>query len=152
MRHFCTYFDHLYLSRGVTMFRSLKLHCPSAQLWILCLSQECYDTLSQLSLENVRLIRLEDFEAGDDNLIAAKANRSRLEYYFTCTPSLPLFVLKQNAEIELITYLDSDLFFFGNPEAIFEEIGNHSIAIIPHHFPPHEGWAQTQGEFNVGWL
>jgi hypothetical protein len=132
------------------MFQSLKRWCPSARLWVLCMSDECYETLVRLALEEVTLIRLEDFERDDDKLLAAKASRNRLEYYFTCTPSLPLFVLKQNPEIELITYLDSDLFFFSNPEPIFDEIRKHSIGIIAHRFQ--EQWMEINGKFNVGWL
>ena len=59
----------------------------------------------------MRLISLEEFETGDDRLYEAKQNRSKVEYYWTCTSSLLLYVLRRRPEITLLTYLDSDLFF-----------------------------------------
>jgi len=91
MRYFCTYFDRNYLPRGLALYRSLQCHCPAFQLWVLCMDAACYETLSALALPDVHLIAREDFEAGDEGLLAAKQTRSLIEYYFTCTPSLPLW-------------------------------------------------------------
>ncbi len=112
MNYFCTYFDHRYLSRGIALYRSLKEHCPDFKLWVLCLSCECYEILNQLNLDSVCLIPLADIEEGDKELLKAKGNRSLIEYYFTLTPSLPLYILNHFSEVDLITYLDSDLFSF----------------------------------------
>jgi hypothetical protein len=111
-----------------------------------------YKTLRQLNLPNLQLIALEDFERGDTELLQAKRNRTPVEYYFTCTPSLPLFVLNHFPEIDLITYLDADLFFFAHPALVYEEIANHSVAIISHRFPTQLRHLETRGIFNVGWL
>jgi hypothetical protein len=151
-RHFCTYCDHRYLPRALTMYRSLKSHCPTARLWVLCLSPECYQALVRLDWTGIVPIRLEEFERNDKALRSAKANRSLVEYYFTCTPSLPLYVFEQDPAIDLITYLDSDLYFFSDPEPIYEEMGSNSIALIPHRFPPQDRWMERNGVFNVGWL
>lgn len=134
------------------MYRSLQKHCPSARLWLLCLSQECHEALTHLALPNLSPIRLEDFEKGDEALLAAKANRNDLEYYFTCSPSLPLYVFKNNPEIDLVTYLDADLYFFSDPEPVFAEMGSRSIAIIAHRFPAKHQHMDRNGKFNVGWL
>jgi hypothetical protein len=152
MRYFCTYFDHRYLARGLAMYRSLKRHCPSARLWVLCLTDECYRVLRRLSWSDIVPVKLDDFEHGDLRLQAAKASRSLIEYYFTCSPSLPLFILKQNPEVDLITYLDSDLYFFSDPEPIYQEMANHSIAIIAHRFSDENKWMERNGVYNVGWL
>jgi len=131
---------------------SLKKHCPEFKLWILCMDSICYDILSKLHLPNVVLITLEDFERNDKELLEAKQNRSQIEYYFTCTPSLPLYLLNRYSEIEMITYLDADLFFFSNPQAIYDEIDKHSIAIIGHRFPREFYDCKKFGIYNVGWL
>src|SRR3977135_3134158 len=134
MVHYCTYFDRNYLVRGLILYRSLKRHGQPFTLWVLCMDTETYTALDRLKEPMIRPIRLSDFERGDDALLAAKANRSTIEYYFTCTPSLPLYVLGIEPRIEMITYLDADLKFFANPQAIFDELGSNSIGIIPHHF------------------
>lgn len=152
MYYFCTYFDNRYLPMGMALYQSLKKQCPSFQLWVLCMDRTCYDILFKLQLPNVHLIPLEDFEAGDEKLLGAKRNRTLIEYYFTCTPSLPLFILNHYPEVDQITYLDADLFFFNSPMPLFDEIGMHSIAIVEHRFPAHLRHLEKHGIYNVGWL
>ena len=152
MYHFCTYFDHHYLLRGLALYQSLKRYCPSFQLWVLCMDGACHEVLSQLDLPDVRLIPLEDFERGDEELLKAKKNRSLLEYYFTCTPSLPLFIFNKHPEVDIITYLDADLFFFADPAPLYDEMADHSIAIIGHRHPPNFRHLDRYGMYNVGWL
>lgn len=152
-RYFCTYFDHNFLPKGLALYRSLRAHCPDFTLWVLCLSDEAHRLLAQLALPGVEPIALADFEAGDDALLQAKANRSLIEYYFTLTPSLPLYIFAHWPEVDLLTYLDADLYFFASPQALFDEIGTASIAIIDHRFPPHaQEQADLHGIYNVGWV
>ena len=152
MFYYCTYFDHHYLARGLALYSSLKKHSPSFRLWVLCMDSLVYTLLSRLSLPNLTLIRIEDLESSDPQLLDAKSNRKLLEYYFTCTPSLPLFILNRYPDVPLITYLDADLFFFSDPAPIHEEIGDSSIAIIAHRFPQHLRHLEVHGIYNVGWL
>jgi hypothetical protein len=151
-REFCTYFDARYLTRGLALLASLRRHCPGHRLWVLCLDDECHAALQRLRLPSVQLIRQHDFERGDEPLQAARRDRSLVEYYFTCTPSLPRFVLQADPSVSMVTYLDADLFFFASPEPLFEEIGDRSIAIVPHRFPPAMRHWQAYGIYNVGWL
>src|SRR2546421_3029872 len=152
MYDFCTYFDHRYLIRGLALYQSLRRHCAPFRLWVLCMDAACYETLSALALPDVHLIAREDFEAGDEGLLAAKQTRSLIEYYFTCTPSLPLYVLKHQPDVSLITYLDADLFFFADPRPVYDEIADHSVAIIGHRFPPKLREREVNGLYNVGFL
>lgn len=150
MIHYCTQFDRNYLPRGLVLYRSLTRHSPPFTLWVLCLDAVTYDALEELAEPMIRPIRLRDFERGDEALLAAKANRSTVEYYFTCTPSLPLYVLSLEPAIETITYLDADLKFFASPSAVFDELGSSSIGIVPHLFPPRLRNKEKYGRFNVG--
>lgn len=152
MRAYCTYFDHRYLPRGLALYHSLRRHGGAFRLWVLCLNETCLETLLRLKLPSIEPISLAAFEQSDAPLAAAKANRSLVEYYFTCTPSLPLYILKQNPEINAITYLDADLYFFADPEQIHAETGVHSIAITPHRFPAARKDRERFGIYNVGWL
>lgn len=151
-RYFCTYFDHRYLTRGLSLYHSLQRHCPNFQLWVLCLDEHCHAILKQMDLPEVRLLRLEELETYDTDLAAVKGTRTLVEYYFTCTPALPLFVLHLEASIDLITYVDADLFFFSSLEPAFDEIENGSIAMIAHRFSPALKYMEASGHYNVGWL
>ena len=152
MYYFCTYFDSHYLTRGLALYESLENQCSSFELWILCMDNESYSILSKISLPHARLIKLDEFESGDEALLEAKRNRSRIEYYFTCTPSLPLYVFNHCPEAELVTYVDADHYFFSDPLPIFEELGDNSILVIEHRLPPHLKYLEDRGLFNVGVL
>ncbi len=152
MHHFCTYFDHHYLPRGLALYRSLRRHCPSFKLWVLCMDRASYDVLSRLGLSDIHLIGLGEFERGDEPLLTAKQNRTLIEYYFTCTPSLPLYIFNTHPKVDIITYLDADLFFFEDPAPLFDELGHSSIAIVEHRFSPHLGDFECFGIYNVSWL
>jgi hypothetical protein len=151
-RYFCTYFDRNYLSRGLALYRSLQRYCPDFELWVLCMDPICFEALTTLALPGIHAIALHDFEKGDNDLLAAKQNRTLIEYYFTCTPSLSLFILNNNPQVDLITYLDADLFFFAELQPIYDELADRSIGIIGHRFPPFLKENEQYGIYNVGWV
>ena len=150
-RNFCTYFDKNYMLKGLALYHSLLRHCQNFNLWILCFDDITYDILKKLSLKNVELIKLYDFE--DEKLLAVKSGRKVFEYCWTCTPSLPLYILKQNPNLEMITYLDADLFFYDSPKSVYDEFGDNSIMIIPHNFSEDQKFREkTSGIYNVSML
>ena len=151
-RHFCTYFDHNYLPRGIVMLESLHEHCPHAQIHVLCLSDQCHAALAALAYPYVSLIRLPHLEAADPELAATQATRSLIEYYFTITPCLPWHLLTRDDTIDEVTYLDADMMFFSSPEPIFEEAPRASVIITPHKFAPHLAALIKFGMYNVSWL
>lgn len=153
MHHFCTYFDRNYLTRGLALHESLLRNCGRFQLWILALDAESESLVRRLELPSVRLVSLAELEAAVPGLTAAKANRNRLEFCFTCTPALPGHVLASDPSVDRITYLDADLWFFADPSAIFDEIGDAPIAVIEHRFSPANAHLeQGSGRFNVSWV
>lgn len=148
---FCTYFDKDYLFRGLALYNSLLKHCPDFTLWVLCMDELTYQTLQNLNLKNLELIALKDFE--DPQLLAAKGTRTIVEYYWTCTPSLPLFILNKHPALMDIAYLDADMYFFGSPQPIYEGLGNKSIMIISHRYSPDLKYLEKEsGIYNVGML
>jgi len=116
----------------------------------------CFDDISvkyihKLNLNYVTIIPQKLFEAGDELLVETKKDRTRLEYYYTCGPSLLLYVLNHYPEVDIITYLDSDLFFFNDPYPLIQEIDGYSIGMTVHNFPEYKSAPKT-GKYNVGWL
>lgn len=149
---FCTYLDRHYLPRGLALVRSLQRHCPDFRLWVLCFDDDSLAILSRLQLPNVQPVGLADLEAADSALRAVKPMRSRVEYYFTSTPCWPLHLLHQHADIELLTYLDADLYFFADPAPLFAELAKRSVGIIEHRYPPRLESMRRCGVYNVGWV
>jgi hypothetical protein len=54
--------------------------------------------------------------------------------------------------VDLVTYLDADLYFFGSPEPLFDEMGECFILIVPHRHAPEFSDAVRFGRYNVGFL
>lgn len=152
MYYFCTYFDKNYLTNGLALYRSLKGCCSDFYLWVLCMDQETHQALTDMALPGVGLIALEDFERGDKQLQEAKKNRTQFEYCLTCTSSLPLFILNNFPDVDLITYIDADVYFFNDPASIFKDIADYSIGIVEHRFSPQNKEKVMYGIYNVGWL
>lgn len=150
--HYATYFDRYYVTRGVALYRSLDRHSPPFVLWILCLDDETYQMLVPLGLEHVRLIPLAELEKADPALLPTKAERLSLEYYWTCGPAFLCYLFQREPGIQMLTYLDADMFFFDSPAPLYEELGDGSVLMIEHHTTRIPGDTRRQGLFNVGLL
>jgi hypothetical protein len=150
MNAYCTYFDRNYLLRALALYRSLRDVGDETPLYGLCLDDASYRLVDELGLPGFVPVRLEDLEAFDPEVAGVKGTRSRVEYFFTLTPALPLFLLDRHPDIEWISYLDADLFFYSHPRAVLEVIGDGSVGIIPHGFPDHLRHLEVHGRYNVG--
>lgn len=145
---FCTYFDKNYLLKGLSMYFSLIEHNPTAILWILPMDIETKRILTKMKFRNLVLIDKKDFE--DEKLLEAKKNRSKVEYLWTCTPSLPLYILRKNKNAQYVTYLDADLYFYSSIDPVYEEFKDGLIYTVEHRYPKGEEYRNnTSGRFNV---
>jgi hypothetical protein len=145
--NFCTLFDRNYLYKGLALYYSLRENCKDFNFWIACFDDITYSVLKKQNLKNVILIAKEDFE--DEELLRIKPTRTVAEYCWTCTSSLPLYILKQNPDLDMITYIDADIFFYSDPLPVFLEFGNNSIMIIEHRFAPEHKHHEIFGRYNV---
>jgi len=145
---FCTIVDKHFLFKGLTLYSSLRKHCSHFQFHVLCMDEVVHELLSRMGLPGVHLIRLSDIE--DEKLLNVKASRTNPEYCWTCKPFLCEYVLQQKMA-DSVAYLDGDLFFFGDPYPMYEEIGDSSIAITGHHYPV-EAYMSKVGRFNAGFV
>jgi hypothetical protein len=152
MRHYCTYFDLNFLSRGLLLLASLKRHEADFILYALCLDEEVHAVIQRLNDPRFIPLTLGELEAADARLPAARANRSRIEYFFTLSPFLPLYILRTHPHIPRITYVDADCRFYSSPQPIFDELADKSVLIIEHRFSPHEQERLKFGRYNVGLL
>lgn len=132
--NFCTLFDRNYATRGLALYHSLLEQAGDFTLWILCMDDQVFQALSKLQLPKVNLIRLTDLE--DDELRQVKTTRSAVEYCWTLTPSLPLYILTQHPELDHVTYLDADTYFYSSPQPIYDEWAGKSILIVSHNYAP----------------
>jgi hypothetical protein len=151
-RQFCTLFDSNYLFKALALYDSLDRHYPSFHLAAFCFDEESERVLRQLALPKLSTVSLAELERRDPDLEAVKGTRNRLEYCCTATPALPLHIFATRPEVAEVTYLDADLFFFGAPDPLFREMGEASVLITPHRFPPHLRHHEINGIYNVQFM
>lgn len=150
---YCTYFDSGYLSRGLALIQSLREHGDEAEVWVLALDAAAADYLHEAALPGVQVLSIGELEAARPDLLAVKADRSRMEYYFTMTPLLVQEVMRRSPDGTTVIYLDSDLFFFDKPTLAIDALGEGSVGIIAHRYQPRlQKRLAKYGTYNVGWV
>src|SRR5512135_1583739 len=134
MEHYVTLFDHKFLPQGMALHSSLLANARPCTLWVVCMDERVERELKTLDLPDLKRIPLQDLES--DALKAAKSRRSWGEYCWTLTPYSCLFVLNHGHDVNRVTYLDADLFFFGSPSPIFRELtgAKKQVLITEHAF------------------
>lgn len=154
MNHYCTYFDRGFLIQGLALARSITAHDTGATLWVLALDDFTAEALHVLGGPAIRVVPLAELERDDPALLAAKANRSLVEYYFTLSPCWPRWLLRTQPGLARVTYVDADMFFLANPAGVFSALDRAaaSVLITGHRFPAWLGHYERHGRFNVGLL
>jgi hypothetical protein len=110
--------------------------------------------LTKLALPCVVPIPLHLVELRNDPLAKARRQRNYTEYCWTLTSTVTAWILQTFREVDLLTYLDADLFFFSSPDPMFEELGDDSILIHEHRYSPdiRDAMEGQFGKYNVGLL
>ena len=151
-RYYCTHFDSNYLGHAKNLLHSLNTHDSDFILFMFCFDQLSYELINQIENKSINPIFHEELENFFPDLKVAKKNRNFVEYFFTCSPATCNYVMANYKEVDLITYLDADLFFFDSPSKIFDELEEYSIGIISHRFNFFTKRNKIYGKFNVGWV
>ncbi len=150
MLFYATLFDSNYLSKGLALYSSLVSHLSSDfKLFVLCLDETTFDYLVNAKYKSIHPIPLSELEKNDEKLMTAKNNRGKVEYYFTLSPVLPLYILSNFSDVDFITTLDADVFFFNDPKPIYDSFKGKSILITPHRFPQGLKEKEKYGLYNV---
>lgn len=148
MLEFCTYFDRNYLLQALALHRSLARHASPFRLWMLCLDDESFELVERLDLPSVRTLSEEMLLADCPDLAAAREDRSRVEFYYACTPALTQYALDRGANPDGVSYIDADMFFFGDPGGLYSEADDVNVRLVEHRCmdPAIE---EEHGRFNV---
>lgn len=150
MNCFATFFDVNYLSRGLVLLQSLKQHSKNDfKLFILALDEDVRNYFISNAKREVEIILLGQIEREYPELLDIKPSRSEIEYYFTLSPYLPLYILKQFPGVHRITTLDADILFYSDPDVIFTRYEDASVLITPHNFSPGLEALTVTGIYNV---
>ena len=152
VEHFVTLFDSHYLPQGLSLYTSLEKQGQQFRLWIVALDKDCAAALEKIGLEFVSVIQLPEIETVE--LIRAKKDRSVAEYCWTLTPFLPSAVFERRPDIERVTYVDADVYFFDRPSRLIDEFvaSGKQVMITDHAFAPEHEANLQYGRYCVQFM
>lgn len=149
--NFCTLFDRNYFYKGLAMYNSLAANCPEEfTLWILCMDDLTYELLKKMNLCGIKLVSLKEFESPE--LLKIKSERGVAEYSWTCASNFIWFLSQSHPELEMITYLDADLYFFDDPKILIDELGDNDVMITEHRYTKKYDQAALSGKYCVQFM
>ena len=147
---FATLFDANYAPRATVFYNSLRAVMKDTEEWclfILALDEGVVQAFSQTP--HTKVIPLSDLTSYFPELHAARSNRNYVEFIFTLSPYLPLYILEHYSHVDRITTMDADLYFLDSPAAVLSSLGKSGIGITPHHFSESFAYLEKFGKFNV---
>lgn len=132
---FTTLFDSYYLDKGLALYRSLERVTGDFKIYIYSFDEKSYEVLTDMHLEKAVILKDEDLIKAYPILEKLKEERSKAEFCWTCTPASIEYIIDHYNE-DNCTYIDSDLFFFSDPQVLFDEIirSKAGVVITPHRF------------------
>jgi len=149
MHHICTYFDSNFLPRGLALYESIARNSKGFIFYVLTLDEECQKSLEELGKENIKVISLEEYKTYFKIDMNKYVNKK--EFYFSVTPGLCLYVMQEYKGVDILLYLDADVYLFNDLEIVYNEIGDASITMCSHRLPWYISlFSKNYGIYNVG--
>lgn len=153
MRTYVTVFDHNFILQGLALYDSLIQHAGDFRLFVVAVDELCADWLGRLNLPGLLVLTVD--ECASQELLQARKNRTHKEFCWTLASHSYDFVRQAHPSVGQITYLDTDTFFFSNPEPVFDEfaLSGKDILLTEHAYSEEHTWMeQKSGRFCVQFM
>ncbi|KAF1679079.1 MULTISPECIES: hypothetical protein [Bacillus] len=149
--HFSTLVSRTHVFKLQPLIQSLHESCSDFHLYVLCVDPKAYELLQYPEWEHVTLVQL--YEVETPELLEAKNNRTFHEYCWTLKPAFLFHVMTNWDDAEYFAHMDTDLFFFSDPELIFAENPNASLFLTDHNNSKRfMSYYERTGRFNTGFV
>jgi hypothetical protein len=124
---YCSLMTKSRLYQFLALYVSLnKVRAGNFRFYVLCVDDETYSLLKKLNWRNLTVFQ--DKELGED-ILALKKERRIHEYCWTLKALFLEMVLTKYPELKRVTYMDSDLYFWDDPEIIFNKQPDCSVLL-----------------------
>lgn len=145
MRNFCSLWDSAYLPQGLALYDSVRKHSSEPfTLYVLPMDEAASESMIPMHLPGVILVHGFHDTA---HMRACRETRTHREYCWTAASNFCEELMATG--LDELSYIDADCYFFSDPKVIFDEIGDRSIAVIPHRFIPSKKHLEVNGKYNV---
>ncbi len=157
-RVYATFFDSSYAARGLVLIDSLRQVGDSSPIMIVCFDDDARAAVLALADSAVTALDVAELERRFPELAAVRTQRTRAEYFFTCTPYVTLLAAELVAVDGWAVYLDADMWFAGSTAALYAELDAPAtgqpadVGIVAHEFRADRPSLNRFGRFNVGWV
>ena len=145
-RSFCTLFDKNYLYQGVALHDSLVASARDFTLYALAMDEEAFVMLGKLGRESLVPVRVDDLLT--DEVRAVRARTTHGQFCWVNQPLICEYLLARLG-LDMVTYLESDSYFYSDPEALFQELGGDSMSLVPHNYSSEFDNSKVAGRFCV---
>lgn len=137
------------MPRGLALYESIKKFHADFIFYVLTFDDKAYSYLQNLGDSRIQPISIAEYNAYFNT--SADKFEDRKQYYFSATPNICLFLLNKYPSIDILLYLDADVFIFNSLDALYEEFGDSSVGICPHRLGPiMKKLIKNHGLYNVG--
>ncbi|MGE6526687.1 putative nucleotide-diphospho-sugar transferase [Bacillus safensis] len=148
--HFTTIVSNTHVFKLLALIHSLEKNAHAFKLSVLCADPLAYKVLKEFPHPNVQYEQLENIE--DDSLRKAKEDRTFHEYCWTLKPAFLLKTL-ESSDADYLAHLDTDLYFYHDPEAIFAENPSAHLFLTDHmNSKRFYRYYELSGRFNTGFV
>lgn len=154
---FCMVVSSTRLIQAIACFLSLYKTMDNFKVYILCVDEKCYEFLKKINLDKIVLVTISELNRED--LLEIKATRKLNQYCWTLKPGFIKYIFTLDDSINRVTYIDSDLFFYQNPNVIFENQPDASVLLssgeifLPMYSKEFNHTVQSlTGNFNSGFI
>lgn len=150
--YFCTVADARFVLETTALYNSLAREALRFNrhliFWVLCIDDTSMSIFKKIN-SNIQTISLSSLN--DQELLSVKNSRKVGEFAQTSKASLVNYLLKKMAPSRILTFVDSDIYFFTDPVLTYENNTRWSVLITPHWFTgKKKGFAKKVGIYNSG--
>ena len=146
-------FDQRYATRGIAMLESLhETMSRPFNVTVLAMDRVVPGMLAKIGRPEWKVVEVANL--GDKQFAELEKTRPHREFCWTAAPVLAHRMTEAAREGDLVVYVDADLFFYGDPVQLTDELGvDGSILIHEHRYSPDRvQYEATSGRFNVGFV
>lgn len=148
MKYFTTLSDYKFLPLGLSLYESLlNTSKEKFELYYLCLDEETFLKISNIELDNIIPISMEDLYKDNQDILNFKYKYYK-EFIWMLASYFTNWIM-MNYNPKSISYIDADIYFYDDIQIMYEEIENKSIGIIKHRQYP-DNYDPFEGKYNVG--
>jgi hypothetical protein len=123
---FMMMFDQQFSQKGLLCLESILAHSSGSRVFVLCLEDQVADPAETMG--GIPLLR-KNLEERFPSIGRTSSERPWAPYVRSLRPFLPEYIYSEYGDADALTFVDVDLYFWGDAGVITQEFGDHSFMV-----------------------